>query len=109
MFKINKITKKIDITQGDSARFRVDVKTKDGKQYKITQHDTIKFTVRKTANSEALIEYAVKGNNEICLVPEATKLLASGLYLYDIELSNLEMVNTIIPLSFFEIHKEVTQ
>lgn len=109
MFKINKITKKIDITQGDSASFRVDVKTKDGKPYKITQHDTIKFTVRKTADSEALIECMVKGDNIINLLPEATKLLATGIYLYDIEISNTEMVNTIIPLSFFEIQKEVTQ
>lgn len=65
------------------------------------------MAVRKNANGEVLIEKTADSNGIIHFVPDDTKLLTPGIYVYDIELVSGEYVNTIIPLSYFEICQEV--
>ena len=105
MFQIQKMNK-IYLTKGDSTSFKVDVFTKDKTAYELTSLDVLRLCVRKNANSEALIEKtAVDG--VFTLEPADTNSLAVGTYIYDIELKNGDIVNTIIPISFFEIGQEV--
>ena len=95
------------ITKGDNAGFSVSIKTKNGNQYKLSNDDIIRMVVRKKAEGDVLITKTADSNGVIQLVPDDTKLLATGLYVYDIELISGEIVNTIIPLSYIEICQEV--
>lgn len=97
------------ITQGDTAGFNVSIRTKNGNQYILSNDDVIRMVVRKKANSEVLIEKTADSNGVIQFVPVDTKTLATGIYVYDIELVSGEIVNTIIPLSYFEICQEVSK
>ena len=107
MFQIKKMNK-IYLTKGDSASFKVDVFTKNKTAYELTSSDVIRLCVRKNANDEVLIEKtAIDG--VFTLEPADTNSLAVGTYIYDIELKNGDVVNTIIPISFFEIGQEVCQ
>lgn len=109
MFQINKKTNKILLTKGDNASFKVNIIEANGQIRQLFDDDTITLTVRKTADSDiAFTKTAEKG--VINIVPEDTKSLAAGTYVYDIQLTTFGgNIYTIIPISYFEIEQEVTQ
>lgn len=109
MFKINQKTNKISITKGDNASIKVKVYDSNGAEREIFEDDVITLTVKKTADSTTVLtKTADKG--VINLVPTDTKSLASGTYVYDIQLTTFGgNIYTVIPISYFEIGQEVTQ
>lgn len=108
MFRINSKTKTLSITKGDNAYIQVDVKTLEGDSYEIKSDDVITMTVRKNAKSDvAFQETAING--VISITPDDTNSLASGSYVYDVQLTTgLGIVQTIVPISAFYIEEEVT-
>ncbi len=108
MFRINSKTRTLSLTKGDNAYIQVDVKTIDGDSYQIKSDDVIVLTVRKNAKSDiAFQETAIDG--VISITPDDTNSLASGSYVYDVQLTTgLGIVQTIVPISAFYIEEEVT-
>ena len=81
MFSID--NKTIKITRGDSGVFTLSVKQGDG-DYDYT-NDTVKFTVKKNTNTdEILIQKTVQYNSDVTILPEDTKNLPYGDYVYDV-------------------------
>lgn len=110
MFYIDKTTHKIMITKGDNAEIIVKVKDVNGVDRGIYADDVLTLTVRKSINSPevAISKTAVDG--VFSLVPEDTKSLAVGSYVYDVQLNTFTgKVYTIIPKSSFVIKEEVTR
>ena len=109
MFKINQKTNKISITKGDNASIKVKVYDSNGVEREIFEDDVITLTVKKTADSTAVLTKTAE-NGVINLLPTDTKSLASGTYVYDIQLTTFDgNIYTVIPISYFEIGQEVTQ
>ena len=109
MFKINQKTNKISITKGDNASIKVKVYDSNGVEREIFEDDVITLTVKKTADSTAVLT-KTSDKGVINLVPTDTKSLASGTYVYDIQLTTFSgNIYTVIPISYFEIGQEVTQ
>lgn len=108
MFKINEKTNAISITKGDNAFIKIDIKTLDQQLYEIKENDIITLTVRKTAKSDVAFKESAVGNI-ISIVPTDTNSLATGLYVYDVQLTTGQgLIHTIIPASPFYITEEVT-
>lgn len=100
----------IYLTRGDTAHFDVSITTTVGMTYEILPNDKLTITVRKSINdpSAALIK-TVKGVSSLCIVPDDTKDLAFGSYVYDLQLNTASgEVYTIIEPSLFEVMPEVT-
>ena len=110
MFKINPITQKIVLTKGDDASLYVKVRYVDDADYELKAEDKIVMTVRKKADSEEVSMQKTANNGFITIVPKDTANLATGTYVYDVQLTNKDgKIYTIIPASLFEIVKEVTR
>lgn len=110
MFYIDKTTHKIIITKGDNAEIIVKVKDINGVERGIYADDVLTLTVRKNADAPiaAITKTAVDG--VFSLVPEDTKSLAVGSYVYDVQLNTFTgKVYTIIPKSSFIIKEEITR
>ena len=108
MFKINEKTNAISITKGDNAFIQIDIKTLDQQLYEIKENDIITLTVRKTAKSDVAFKESAVGNI-ISIVPTDTNSLATGLYVYDVQLTTEQgLIRTVIPASPFYITEEVT-
>ena len=109
MFRINQKTHKISLTKGDNASFKVNIMEANGQIRQLFDDDVITLTVRKTANSDIAFTKTAE-NGVINIVPNDTKSLAAGTYVYDIQITTFGgNVYTIIPISYFEIGQEVTQ
>lgn len=108
MLKIDKRTNKIYLTKGDTAQIVVGLFDKDGKERKLFEDDVITMTVKKRSEQNAVItKEAVDG--AINFVPADTKLLATGQYYYDIQLTTFGgSVYTLIPATIFELGEEIT-
>lgn len=110
MFSINQKTNKIKITQGDNAELEILIYDADGKKREIFDDDTIVLTMKKEVNSSSVLlsKNAVAGVIEF--MPEDTKDLSAGTYIYDIQLTTFGgKIYTIVPLSYFEICQEVSK
>lgn len=109
MFYIDKTTHKIMITQGDNAEIIVKVNDANGVERGIYADDVLTLTVRKRADSVvAFTKTAVDG--VFSIVPEDTKSLTAGSYVYDVELFTFTgKTYTIIPKSSFVIKEEITR
>lgn len=109
MFIIEKHNK-ILLTKGDNAEFDIRVYNKDGKEVEIQEGDKLVMTVRKNA-AAADKSFDVEAYvNTFYIEPEHTNSLASGLYVYDVQYTNVNgEVSTIIPTSYFELLEEVTR
>ena len=120
MLKI--IGKKIYLTRGDSAYINISIRMPDGKYYQLADGDEIWFAVkRKTTDKQYLIApktltpYEVKDGEELqynaylTILPEETKNLPFGSFVYDISLVNEKRnyVTTIIEPNPFVILEEV--
>lgn len=114
------IGKKIFITRGDTAYITVNVYAPDGSEYILQEGDKLWFAVkRKTTDKDYLIPpkeltvgiHPTTGKQEavLAIMPEDTKNLDFGSFVYDISLVNAEknFVNTIIEPSSFTITEEV--
>lgn len=79
----------------------------------IDGEDVVELTVRLSPTNQKLIykkiEEFERGNAEIKFLPEDTKYLNPGVYVYDVQITFANGdVKTIVPCSRFTIKKEVT-
>ena len=109
MFYIDKTTHKMVLTQGDNAEIEVKIKDANGVERGVYEDDVITMTVRRSPNSAiAFAKTAVNGI--ISILPEDTKSLTSGSYVYDVELKSFTgKVFTIVPKSSFVLKEEITK
>lgn len=100
----------IKLTRGDTAKFSISVYATSGKEYSIKENDTLRFTIKKSVNDlSPLIQKIIHGGDDIHILPEDTKGLKIGGYVYDAELTTADGdVFTIIPPSKFVLMPEVT-
>lgn len=93
MFSIDKYGK-IIITVGDTATIKLHIQTADGKEYKLKDSDEVVFTAKKNINQvEPSIQ--ITAQSGVIIFPPNWKA-DSGLYVYDIQLTNeLENVYTV--------------
>lgn len=102
----------IHLTRGDTARFRITQATNlaTGEQYVFLPEDTLEFTIKKSISDiEPVVHKTISGGEIIHLLPEDTKTLSFGRYVYDVQLTlaNGDIYTIIVP-TIFEIAKEVT-
>lgn len=102
----------IHLTRGDTARFRITqaMNLATGEPYVFLPEDILEFTIKKSVNdTNPLIHKKVQGGEIIHLLPEDTKSLSFGRYVYDVQLTlaNGDIYTIIVP-TVFEIAKEVT-
>lgn len=101
----------IRLTRGDTARLTVMINNDfDGKPYEITETDVLKLTVKRSVrDTTTAFQKSVTGSNKFYIVPDDTKDLVFGKYIYDVELTTVGGdVYTVIEPTIFEILKEVT-
>ena len=101
----------IRLTRGDTARLTVTINNDfDGKLYEITETDVLKLTVKRSVrDTTPAFQKSVTGSNKFYIVPDDTKDLVFGKYIYDVELTTVGGdVYTVIEPTIFEILKEVT-
>lgn len=101
----------IRLTRGDTARLTVTINNDfDGKPYEITETDVLKLTVKRSVRDTIpAFQKSVTGSNKFYIVPDDTKDLVFGKYIYDVELTTVGGdVYTVIEPTIFEILKEVT-
>lgn len=100
--------KTIKITRGDSGVFTLTVKQGDS-DYDYT-NDTVIFTVKKNTNTdEVLIQKTIQYGEDVIIMPEDTRDLAYGDYVYDVQLTTVGgYVDTIITPNKFTVTPEVT-
>lgn len=100
----------IKITRGDNAQLAVDLKNADGSEYTMQTGDTLYLTVNIGARQgDPLIQITADMQGIFRFIPETTKQLQFGKYLYDIQLTTANKeIYTVIPVSKFEILEEIT-
>lgn len=101
----------IRLTRGDTARLTVTINNDfDDKPYEITETDVLKLTVKRSVrDTTPAFQKSVTGSNKFYIVPDDTKDLVFGKYIYDVELTTVGGdVYTVIEPTIFEILKEVT-
>ena len=101
----------IRLTRGDTARLTVTINNDfDCKPYEITETDVLKLTVKRSVrDTTPAFQKSVTGSNKFYIVPDDTKDLVFGKYIYDVELTTVGGdVYTVIEPTIFEILKEVT-
>ena len=102
---------KIQLTRGDTARFRVDIVNDiDGSNYELEDGDVLRFTMKKSVNDkDCLIQKEITSDNLVHIEPDDTKSLQCSKYVYDVELTTKNGdVYTVIPPTNFTLLKEVT-
>lgn len=108
MFIIDKYNK-IKLTKGDTASIFIEVYDLDNKKYEIKSTDVITLTVRKSAQAAIAFQETANDEHYIVINSSDTSSLATGLYVYDIQLTTGDgYVYTICPENFFEITNEIT-
>lgn len=99
----------IYLTRGDSAILEITIKDEEGNNWTPQEGDKVVFAMKKAAiNPNVLLRIeATAGDTDIILVPENTKDLTIGQYIYDIhvELSGGD-IYTVISDKIFEVGKE---
>ena len=87
-YTINNTNKKITLTRGDTLKMQVNVYIGD-EQYTPTSNDSVRFAMKQSYTSNrVLIRKTIPTDTMILhLVPNDTKKLAFGKYVYDIEIT----------------------
>lgn len=103
----------IELTRGDTARFDITIVNVVPGQpdipYIIQPDDVLEFSLKKTANDEEyLIHKKINGSSTFHILPEDTKSLEYGKYIYDVQLTVGNDVYTVITPTKFKVLKEVT-
>lgn len=104
----------IKLTRGDTAYIEVPItRLVDGEmqEYTMSSGDKLYFTVKDKAGLDSesfLFRKEITGNNTFHILPEDTKHLPFGKYVYDIELDTENGdVFTVVTISTFSVEKEV--
>lgn len=104
----------IAVTRSDSVSFNITL-NKNGNAVGFEQGDTVYFTVKRYAGSDKkeiskkVTEFDDNGAAVFSLVPEDTKNMNPGSYVYDVQYTDAEgNITTIIRPSCFHLTKEVT-
>ena len=108
MYKVE--DNKITLTRGDSFYANVSIKNPDKSTYIPQEGDSVRFALKKRyTDPEPLIVKNIPTDSLLLvLVPDDTKELPFGKYVYDIELTKANGdVDTFIYEETFEIAKEV--
>ena len=101
----------IKLTRGDTARLTVPIINEiDGSFYDMNPNDILTFTMRKTVTAaDFLVQKISHGNNHFHFLPQDTKGLKYGSYIYDVQLTTeAGDVYTVIVPTAFEVLTEVT-
>lgn len=113
MFEISQ-NNDIQLTRGDTARFRVHITCEDSNKdvipYEIADTDTLTLSVKKNVKDfKPLFQKVITGSDKFHIKPEDTANLDFGKYRYDVQLNKSNSdVHTVVPTSVFEILQEVT-
>lgn len=105
MFIIDKANR-IRITRGDNAEIDVRIFNKDGKEERILETDVLTLTV-KDSKDVTVLEKTNDMINSIFLYPEDTEDLDIGYYVYQVDFTRDNEVQTIVPSNTFEIREEL--
>jgi hypothetical protein len=113
MFKIS--GNEIYITKGDTGRFNVAIKYKNGAIYRPQKGEVLTFTVKKSITDavpviqKKITNYTEGETTQFVILPADTEGLKVGKYIYDIEmqLANGD-INTIITPHDFNILEGVS-
>jgi hypothetical protein len=116
MFRINPITKQIDLTRGDVANIRINAKNSDGTDYIFKAGDVVRFKVFKKKDCHGVelqkdTPVTEEGTTvDISLTSEDTKIgeviNKDMAYWYEVELNPETRPQTIIG---YEIHPETNK
>ena len=87
-YKINNVTKKIELTRGDTLKAKIDIMM-DEEEYTPRPGDSLRFAMKTTYNtSKLLVHKDIPIDTCILhLEPEDTKKLRFGEYVYDIQIT----------------------
>lgn len=98
----------IYLTRGDTAVLNIQIVDLEGELYELEEGDKCEFTLKKyTSNTKSLIKKEII-RDRLEIMPEDTKNLKFGEYVYDIQLTLKDgEVLTIVPPTPFNILEEV--
>ena len=99
----------ISLTRGDTLKVKVII-NQDGEPYELSEGDRIRFALKKNISDEECLIIKEIPNNTLLLhlVPNDTKNLSFGVYVYDIELTTEDGdVDTFIGPAKFTLTDEV--
>ena len=89
MFKIKKTS--ITLTRGDTLKAQISIMDSNGNPYEVQEGDHIRFAMKKSytdSDNAVLINKEIPNDTLVLtLVPEDTKQLSYGTYVYDIQLT----------------------
>lgn len=108
MYKITGTT--IEMTRGDTLRVEVVMKQPDDTEYTPAAGDVVRFAMKRWyTDAEALITKTLDNETRILeLLPEDTKSLPFGKYVYDIEITYADgVVDTFIAKAALVLSEEV--
>jgi len=110
MFEINEDNNTMSITRGDTAYITVNLANSDGTTYIMNANDKLTITVKSSASDTTpAFQIVNTGTNIFHIVPNNTKELDVGTYVYDIQLdTSTDDVYTVVGKSKFKILEEVT-
>lgn len=111
MFVVDKYTKNILLTRGDSAELVVSLADSLGIPYEMGSDDTLVFSmVNEIGDKDVLLRKEIKDSNVFKFIPDDTNKLPFGKYFYDIQLTTADgEVYTVVPPSSFVVGEEVTE
>ena len=86
-YSVKKTT--ITLTRGDTFRATISITDEDGNPYIPVEGETIRFAMKKDySDAECLIEKDIPiSNMELVILPNDTKELPFGSYVYDIQIT----------------------
>lgn len=106
---------KIYMVRGDSESFTVRLRNRKTKEYEnFVTGDTVYFTVKKTINDtdkelQKVAETFDEGKAVFEILPQDTKEMAYGNYVYDVQLTDTGgRIRTILKYNTFTLEGEVT-
>ena len=102
----------ITLTRGDTFKAQISMTDKDGNPYEIQEGDSVRFAMKKNysdPDTEVLIVKDIPTDTLILtLLPEDTKELPFGTYVYDIQLTTaLGEIDTFITKASLTLTEEV--
>ena len=102
----------ITLTRGDTFKALISITDKDGRPYELQEGDVVRFAMKKNysdPDDQVLINKVIPNETLILtLVPEDTKHLPFGTYVYDIQLTTVGgEVDTFITKASLTLTEEV--
>ena len=99
----------IYMTRGDSAVFHLGISDPDGIDFTVPDGTDIRFTVKSSTDTTAIILQKSVIDGNITINPSDTSTLDYGDYVYDVQMVLPDgYTSTIIPPSLFRLMQEVT-